>query len=227
MAADYRACTTRLAVLLQRLTRGVLARKRSRWSQLEAVLRLERARAGRTLYAATMEQEKKRQVLHCSRLPSVSVMLELQRIFLFYTSAQGRYELEGGHGHNKAALVVDQTRFVKFCNAVPGLLTRDYAARNVERLFAETAAATAKQPAADGAAGSSHSGSSSKGLSYPGFLQALQALADIRLAKVESYGRLVGADARFTKLLIETVLVAPASKRILDRLHKDQHYAAR
>lgn len=88
--------------------------------------------AGRALYLLSLETEKERQILTSSSMPDMTVAAELQIIFLYYTSADGTYTLNEGAAQ---PLFVNLSRFIKFCNAVTGLLTKDFTARNAEHCF--------------------------------------------------------------------------------------------
>lgn len=199
-------------VLIQAQARGFLTRRHLQHECQRLRVRRETLVAGQGLYAATLEHEKRRQLLQGARIPDVGAMLELQRLFLYYTAAQGRFTLTGKAGKEELALL-ECSRFVRFCNAMSGLLSRDLTARHVEKLFEDVL--------------SESTGGTGRAMEYADFVTLIQHIANARLPKLDRFGRLVGEEARFTKLLLDTILPAPTSKRILERLDKAQAYPAR
>jgi hypothetical protein len=199
-------------VLVQAVARSFLTRQHLQQKCQRLRVRRETLLAGQGLYAATVEHEKRRQLLQGARVPDVGAMLELQRLFLYYTAAQGRFALQRKGGKDEPALL-ECSRFVRFCNAMSGLLSRDLTARHVEKLFDDVL--------------SESSAGNGRAMEYADFITLIQHIANARLPKIDRFGRFVGEEARFAKLLLENILPAPTSKRILERLDKAQTYPAR
>lgn len=198
---------THLARSLQRYGRGILARRRVGAMRDLARRRREIALVGRAEHAALVETEKKRQVLWFSSIPDVQAMGELQRLFLYYTAAKGRYEI---NDQDKCPLTLDTQRFSKLCTSIPGLANKDFSIRTAELICDDVLKTTG-----------------SKVLDYGDFVTVMKRVADIRLKKIRSFGRFCGNEARFIKLSIETIYPASSVKKILDRMPKEDHYASR
>ena len=160
-----------------------------------AVIRREVAVVGQACYDAILEIERKRQILYYSSLPDVRKMGELQRLFLFYTSSRGRYEIDGD---DKSPLVMDGGRFVKLCHSLIGLFNKDFNVGRAQIFFDKYA--------------------QKKSLEYAGFVSAMKGIADIRMKRVKASGRFNEADARFIRLNLEIIYPSPSVKSILERM---------
>lgn len=121
-----------MAITIQKNIRRSIARSHYLRRRNSIIKERELTFAGRALYLLSLETEKKRQILTSSSNPDMMVAAELPRIFLYYTSANGTYTL---NEESAEPLFVNLGRFIKFCNAVTGLLTKDFTARNAEHCF--------------------------------------------------------------------------------------------
>jgi hypothetical protein len=202
-ATRYRRAATALAVPLQARARGFHVRARYEARRSQVIRRSEVVMAGREHFAVSYDKELKRQVLVVSRVMNPALNAELQKIFLFYTSTVGRYEVEPKAG----PLVLELSRFMKLCKEVPGLLSKGFDTRAAELSF--------------------HELKTDKTLSYEGFLSFLQKLADVRLTKTETYSRLTNQEARLVKLLVETVFPSEIGQKLIGRLKPEEKYEAR